>query len=325
MKLSIHDQIKGKPQKVTLDNGQTVNQCAGQNVNLGYGWSTFECDPKDAFELITVDGCATSASLTNDNRAEQNFESRQMFMVDIDHGMTIEELLADDLYNNFGYGFYVTPSHTDEKPRFRIVFVAEYPIMNTTDARNLFSGLMKMYQHSDTACKDATRIFYGTIDCKIRELNSEYLPDSVIRELITIGQQENERIIKIVNNYQHDKKYRQDIVGDLLRRIAVRKGNLRGEYNDWLQIAWATCHTIGVHDAIILMREHFPEKTKHEMHAFNSWNPNESPTIGTLRYLSQITTEEFTELEFKYGYRQHDRILEEWEMPRGLRKHNYRG
>lgn len=309
MKFSIHQYVRGKPDRITLADGKTVWQQNNETVNLGYDWISVECSPEEAFELITTDGCATSCDLKDDHRHDESFVSRQMFMVDIDNGMTIPELFQDQFYNECGYAFYATPSHRDDLHRFRIVFITETPITDLQKARNLFSGLLKMYQHSDTACKDASRIFYGTIDCQLKEINNKYLTDPVVEELCRLGQQENERKVKIVNNYQHDKKYRSDIVSELLQRIAASRGSLRGQYNDWLQIAWATCHTIGVNEAVNLMKQYFPEKTKLELHAFNSWNPDESPTIGTLIYLSKITREEFNLLEIKYGYRERKQVL----------------
>ena len=86
MKLSIHETIRGKPSK-------------DSNVNLGYGWMNIDCAWADVFALITEDGVATSAELTCENRKEANFVSRELIMVDIDSGMTIEDLFNNDFYN----------------------------------------------------------------------------------------------------------------------------------------------------------------------------------------------------------------------------------
>ena len=57
MKLSINPNIIGKPPKHS-------------NIDLGYNWMNIDAEWADIFELITVDGLATSAELSNDNRRE---------------------------------------------------------------------------------------------------------------------------------------------------------------------------------------------------------------------------------------------------------------
>ena len=134
MKLSIHETIRGKPVQVSDASGRKWYESGGQRVSLGWGWINFDADWDTVFKLITVDGRATSAELSSNNRREDTFVSRELIMIDIDSGMTIEQLLEDDFYNRYGAGFYTTPSHQDHAHRFRIMFRLEVPI---TDAQKL--------------------------------------------------------------------------------------------------------------------------------------------------------------------------------------------
>ncbi len=137
---------------------------------LGHGWMNVTTTLEEFWELVTVDGHATSSCLTSDHRHSDNFESRQIFMIDIDSGMTVDELLVNPTYNELAYGFYVTPSHTSDAHRFRIVFVAEEPVANQEHALRVFQQLTQLFPQCDSVCRDATRIFYGTPNCEIKEI-----------------------------------------------------------------------------------------------------------------------------------------------------------
>ena len=106
MKLSIQKQTQGKP-------GADKDETAKHLAKVYKKWENIECTWEQAFDLITVQGYATSAELSDPYRCDANFVSRQLVMIDIDKEMTIQELLEDQFYNEYGAGFYVTPSHTD--------------------------------------------------------------------------------------------------------------------------------------------------------------------------------------------------------------------
>ena len=95
----------------------------------------------------------------------------------------------------------------------------------------------------------------------------------------------------------------EEFVDHLLGKISSKVGDLKGDYNVWLTIAWATCHAVGLHQGKSLMMKHFPTKTNKEKHAFNSWNRNNSPTLGTLIKLSGISKDERKLLELQMKLR----------------------
>jgi hypothetical protein len=296
MKLSIHPDIKGKPIQTEL--GYFID---GKKVNLGYGWMNVDVTWEDAFELVTTDGYATSSELSCNNRKEEFFVSRQLFMVDIDDGMSIQELLNDDFYNQFAAGFYTTARHTDEHHRFRIMFVTEEPITNASDAKKLTRGLLTMFSAGDISCKDASRLYYGVPNSKIKESINRVLSVEACAELIRMIEEIDREAQKTIKTLVQLDTVDEEFVDYLLSKIEYKVGNLRGDYNVWLTIAWATCHAVGLSMAKSLMMKHFPEKTKKESHAFNSWNRSNSPTLGTLIKLSGISKDEkrLLELEMK--------------------------
>lgn len=234
MKLSVHNVIRGKPASVEDLDGNKWMESVGQRVNLGYGWINIEAEWPDVFELITIDGCATSAEISGDNRKNDNFVSRQLFMVDIDSGMTIPELFDNEFYNAYGAGFYTTPSHRDEAPRFRIMFRTETPIVDSDLARLLIMGLMRQYNHADPACKDSTRIFFGTPNCTLCECRNNQLPDKIVAELVAVELdiRESQMAEREAVEYPEMTDARKQRILELLKQTYV------GEWNVWRDVGW---------------------------------------------------------------------------------------
>jgi hypothetical protein len=234
MKLSYHTTIRGKPQRLQDETGRPYYQHNNQRVNLGWGWENLEADWHTVFELITADGLATSAELSSDNRREETFVSRDLIMVDIDSGMTIQQLLADEFYNTLAAGFYATPSHRDDAHRFRIMFRLEQPLVKATDVVKLNKMLMRQYTQADAACKDATRIFFGSPACVLRECRDVVMPAWVVTELIDQYNKWEAAQMTEHSSAPHvplDDWTRQRIL-DLLR------GTFVGEYAKWRDIGW---------------------------------------------------------------------------------------
>ena len=311
MKLSVHS-TKGKATKDQLK-------------LLGDNWLNVECTWQEAFELITEDGVATSAELWRENRCDANFVSRQLIMVDIDDGMTIQDLFNDEFYSKYGAGFYVTPSHTDENHRFRIIFRLESKETDKERYKKIVQGLMFVYNHADIACKDATRLYYGTPNCEIKEKTNKLLTNDVVEGLIfLVDEQEAKEIEELqkqpTNNYvQHE--YDTIYVDALLNRLQSITGSLESEYHTWRDIAWATCGTLGVGDAQALMMRHWPTKTKKHLQTLKSFKTSQAKhKVGTLIKLSKISKEDLYKLELEF--KQRNNLLTQEELLNNLMREN---
>jgi hypothetical protein len=296
MKLSIHPDIVGKPNKT-----ERGYFCGNKQVNLGYGWMNVDAEWQDIFQLITTDGYASSAELSSNHRTDDDYVSRQICMVDVDDGMTINQLFTDDFYNEYGAGFYTTARHTDEHHRFRIMFVLEEPEYDSQKMRKIIRGLLEIYQAADRNCKDASRIYYGIPNCPFKECRDKVLPKYITDELIImIDNMDNSAITQYKYEKTYDNIEYDDIfVGELLKLISNKVGTLQGDYDTFKTIAWATCHTVGQHTAQNLMMTYWPTKTKKEPHVIKTWKRDRSPTVGTLIKLSEIKTDERKLLEIQ--------------------------
>jgi len=219
-------------------------------------------------------------------------------MVDIDDGMTIYDLFNDDFYNEFGAGFYTTARHTDDAHRFRIMFVLEEPETDALRMRKIIRGLLTTYETADINCKDASRIYYGIPNCPIKEYRTKILPKIITDSLVElIDYNDSQQKTYTYNNNYIDKQYDEQFVSELLSRISIKVGTLKGDYDTFKTIAWATCHTIGQHNANMLMTRYWPTKTKKEQQVIKTYNQNKSPTIGTLIKLSGMSSLERQLLE----------------------------
>ena len=237
MKLTIHDFVRGKPIKALDEDGHSILIQNGVKVNLGYGWMTIDASWDDVFDLITIDGCATAAALSSDNRRESNYVSRQLVMVDIDSGMKIEDLQNDTFYQEYSAGYYTTPSHTESDHRFRILFVTEQPIVEAATMRKVIRGLMMVYNHADISCKDAARLFYGSINSTRKEKRSNILSNTMIDILVAMvdAYDEEHQVAEPTEHREYpamtDAKKRRII--ELLQRTPLYN------YNQWRNVGWA--------------------------------------------------------------------------------------
>ena len=223
MQVSINPNIIGKPSRHA-------------DIDLGYNWMNIESSWAEIFELITQDGFATTAELTTDNRREANFVSRQLLMVDIDSGMTIPELLDNAFYNTYGAGFYATPSFTEDLHRFRICFVLEQPESDAGRLRRINRGLLRVFGAADQACKDPTRLFYGTPNCVLCERTDRFLTEDIVLQLIDIVDEHDRADAEAMTQYAGPppaltNTQRQRIL-DLLKQTFV------GSYPIWRNVGW---------------------------------------------------------------------------------------
>jgi len=236
MKLSIHETIRGKPVKVEGLDGRKWMESAGQRVSLGYGWINIELDWPDVFELITVDGVATSAELNSDNRRDDTFVSRELIMVDIDSGMTVPELLEDEFYNQYGAGFYTTPSHTMDAHRFRIMFRLATPATDSGRLRKINRALLKVFEAADDACKDPTRIFYGCANAAFKERTDNLLTDDMAERLVALTEAADAETAAemqtVARDYAPINDTQRKKIVDLLHKSFV------GNYPIWRNIGW---------------------------------------------------------------------------------------
>lgn len=128
---------------------------------FGFGWQRRTTDLRGLIDHITSGGAFITAAMTSDHRTAAAFESASVVAIDIDYGLTVEELLEHPLADSACF-VYTTPSHDPEnsKHRFRVLF--RLPELVTSG--ELYKAIATILTHAlggDRSCTDPTRLFYG--------------------------------------------------------------------------------------------------------------------------------------------------------------------
>ena len=277
MKLAIHP-TQGKSKDANV-----IQAMAKNWANIDVNWS-------EAWELITVDGYATTAELISDHRIGDQFASRQLLMVDIDNDpdkdtdfMSISELLEHPFYNAYGAGFYATHSFRPEQQRYRICFILAEAETNFARCRKIIRALLKIFPAGDQACKDPVRLFYGNPGCEIKEHRLNTIPRDIVDALVQVIDEEDQA------QMQSAPRTLAPMTSEQQRKILeLLKQTFVGEYHVWRNIGWGLkAGGFSLEDFQYvtqgLMREKTPEK------AAEVWNDGRQVaggvTMGTVIHL----------------------------------------
>ena len=131
------------------------------------------------------EGYAFSYQFNNKNRNSKHFKQSNITCVDIDEGYSLKELLEADTVKNYSLLVYTTPSHTEENPRFRVVFYLETIIESALEMKYLNRSLSRLLD-ADLRSTDGARMFFGSRNGDIHKVN-KILPSSLIEKLIKDG------------------------------------------------------------------------------------------------------------------------------------------
>lgn len=122
--------------------------------------SQMEINIKELANLLSS-GATFKPALLNGTK-NTDWINQQLFALDFDEGTNIEEQLNKcnelKVYPAFGYTSF---SYTEEKQKFRLVFVTDEIITDINTRNTLQIILIHTFDKSDEVTKDATRLFYG--------------------------------------------------------------------------------------------------------------------------------------------------------------------
>lgn len=97
-----------------------------------------------------------------------DWNEQQLFLVDIDNEddaplLSVKQAKAICAENGIEPVFYYkTFSHTKEKPKFRLAFVMDVPVLDERTRKKVVTALVNLFPQSDKSCVNADRIFHGT-------------------------------------------------------------------------------------------------------------------------------------------------------------------
>lgn len=185
LKVSLNYGWIGKP--TSSEDGRGLVDRYGNRVDLSRGWKNVELPFDRIFDALTVDGSAVCAQLKEGgHRTSTNFLANSLLLVDIDNG-SISEMQANELYKDYGAGYYATSSHTPDKHCVRVLFQLKEPITNPDNMRYLYSGAIAVFG-GDTACRDPSRLFYGNQTELKESFPDKFISQSMVAALIKTGE-----------------------------------------------------------------------------------------------------------------------------------------
>jgi hypothetical protein len=174
-------------------------------------WADFN----DSFENLTLAPIEIANliykgySLTtwHDGRRKlEHFICGQHIAVDMDtddERSTIDVLAAHPWARMYASLIYTTPSHTPEKPRARVLFLLDQPVTSAEAYGEIVQFVMSQFDDPDTACKDASRFFYGSMNCDLLTLDGA-LPLAHLRRLYAIDKRKHaRRVTKVTTAPTH--------------------------------------------------------------------------------------------------------------------------
>lgn len=290
IKFSYHRTCVGKPEKIFNESTKRFELWVNdKKINLGYGWITAELKFEEIYELLSVSGMAIAPALISDHRIEANFLSHEIILVDIDDGMTIDQLQEFPFYQWYGSGYYTTASHTDDAPRFRILYRLPIAITDPEAMRILYQGMLAIHGSADMACKDSSRLFYGTINAQHRELTDRMLDEeaiSIILQAYDLAFKDRQKYSVALNNNstQQFNPSTPEEIGELLDELKKYYSDL--SYHARRDVTWAVASAVSNQDTINLMRARWNDSGKTMSYeGFVNDRKNSSIKIGTIYHM----------------------------------------
>lgn len=120
--------------------------------SLSWGWT--ETDDKHGVGLyspVTLKAGAT-------NRCNASIDTVNAMVLDFDSGESVDDIITK--LHPLGFWGHTTHSHSDEKPKFRVIIPLTEPV-NAEDWRGFWTAFVNdLKLNNDRACCDAARIYY---------------------------------------------------------------------------------------------------------------------------------------------------------------------
>jgi hypothetical protein len=224
-------------------------------------WADFN----DSFENLTLAPVEIANSIYrgysfttwhDGRRSLANFICGQHVAIDMDtkdERSALDTLAAHPWVRMYASLIYTTPSHTTEAPRARVLFLLDQVVTDAAAYGEIVQFVMSQFDDPDTSCKDASRFFYGSMNCDLLTFDN-VLPLAQLRRLFWIWKrQHGRRVTRVTAQPTHGDNVisldaertkrrvaalTQDTPNDLERaKEALRKiGPYDVDYNRWIGI-----------------------------------------------------------------------------------------
>lgn len=296
--------------------------CAGL---LGGKWRSKANVIGSQWLLLDIDNSDVARDEDGKPIKDENGNSIKVY----DPQLTISEALAHSFIQKHCALMYTTASHKPDWHKFRLVFPLPQYVEGADTVEACTRFLMQQLPH-DPACKDASRVFYGSTEAEFPLVNPEAtLPAEWIQEAIAIAQQERiEYQLRIQEIESRRKEWRDislaegwdidQLIQNALSFIPPRTPG-SGNYDECRQVLMALVNHYGASEAEIIAEQWSPsiKGSTWNIHAKIRSFRRGGITIGTLFHIAK-------QYGFRFPQRQYEPNLgnkgvisrEEWELGR---------
>jgi Primase C terminal 2 (PriCT-2) len=266
--------------------------CAGL---LGGKWRSKANIIGSQWLLLDIDNSNIARDAYDKPIKDENGNSIKVY----DRQLTIEEALAHPFIKKHCALIYTTASHKPEWHKFRLVFILPEYVQGADTVEACTRFLMQQLPH-DPACKDASRVFYGSTEAEFPLVNPEAtLPAEWIQEAIAIAQIERiEYQLRIQEIESRRKEWREisltegwnidQLIQNALSFIPPRNPG-SGNYDECRQVLMALVNHYGASEAEIIAEQWSPsiKGSTWNIHAKIRSFRRGGITIGTLFHIAK--------------------------------------
>lgn len=133
-----------------------------------------EIDIDTFAEEVGANGRPFTPAIFHSRRKKEDFAEEQVYALDLDDGITLEEFLSRaERYQVRPAFIYATYNHSEERPRFRAVFVNDCPIGDSRAASIIIHMLQYIFPEADKNCKDVSRLYLGGKGILYKDVDAE--------------------------------------------------------------------------------------------------------------------------------------------------------
>lgn len=191
----------------------------------------------------------------NGTRKKANFVRAGYIALDFDD-WNITDCIDHEFTKNAAF-LYTTPSHDPIFHKFRLVFELDEIITSAEQYEEVVKGLLNIYSEADTACKDCSRMFYGSVGAKVYKFEGLLTASLVTNLKLQATRYRKSFEIKpyeIKREFKQDREVSEQEVIALLNKIGPMPG-----YEVWRNCCWA-------------LFDHFGSRA---YHIINQWSPDD--------------------------------------------------
>lgn len=211
---------------------------------------------KELIEAIQ-EGKAVSPAVMKGTKAD-DFLEQQVFMLDIDNANTKEPILqvtdAISICEKNGLHvafYYYSFSHTEKIPKYRLVFILNEAITDNIIRLSIMQKLIDLFEQSDTSCRNADRIFFGTDkEAVICDLKARINVDIILKIPPKPTMEKKDKLYTGKTDSELDKLKRDfDFFGYLKKRNGAVK------YDTSRYAMFENCEICGHHEDLVYYKD----------------------------------------------------------------------